>query len=367
MYKRGESRESHAYKVLLFLSLLVILIALVITNRTGWSNYLFGGVYEKSIQREIPLMDDGSTDNEESLASSTLFKIMAGGVNRELNLLGFGYVQAIGVNSESVEELVDSDKDENKVINEFGYDYGAYHNREIKVNRNSSDNNLIAEVFNQSLVFNYPQDKPQVLIYHSHTGEGYYSADTDEKGSSDERDNEKNVVAVGKALAEQLEEYGIKVVHDITIHDDKNYNKAYLESGKTIDKYLNKYGDIDLVIDLHRDGVNHKSAVTTTKLNGKNVAQIMLVLDRSNEHLKSNRKVVSNLLNITNALFPEILRSNPEKLINRTSDHFSQDKSNGALIIEVGAEFNTTDEGKETAKYFGRIIAEYLYKKYSEV
>ncbi|WBW95788.1 stage II sporulation protein P [Oceanirhabdus sp. W0125-5] len=357
MYKRV---ESGGYKVLLFISLLVILAALLIANRAGMNNYLMGGFYQKSIQREIPLMDVRSAYNEESFSSSILFEIIGSGLKRELNLLGFSYVQAKESNSESVQTIAVGQKKGNEVINEFGYDYGEYEKRNIKVNRRYSDKNLVAGVYNPQLVFNYPQDKPQVLIYHTHTGEAYGS------DKANERDNDKNVVAVGKALVNELENYGIKVIHDTTIHDDKNYNHSYKYSGKTLDKYLDKYGDMDLVIDIHRDAVDNKAAVTT-RLNGKDVAKIMFVFAKENQHFDDNYRVASDLLKISKGLFPGLVRGEGEFYRNRGINYYNQHKSKGAVLIEVGAHTNKSIEAKETAKYLGRIMAEYLYKKYSEV
>lgn len=324
-------------------------------------NYLLSGFYENSFQREIPLINVRSAyNNGESATSSTLFKIIGNGLNRELNLMGVEYVQAQGVNNQSIATSIGIDKKVNEGINGFGFDYGSYENRNIKINRKYSDKNLVAGVYSPSLVFNYPKDKPQVLIYHTHTGEGYGS------DNADERDNEKNVVAVGKELAEELKNYGITVIHDTTIHDDKDYNKAYYESVKTMDKYLNKYGDMDLVIDIHRDAVDNK-AVVTTRLNGKDVARIMFVFAKENEHFDENYKVANSLLNISQALFPGLVRDNSEIIRNHGVNYYNQHKSKGAVLIEVGAHTNKPQEAKETAKYLGRIMAEYLYKKYSEV
>ncbi|MCM1990777.1 stage II sporulation protein P [Oceanirhabdus seepicola] len=358
MYKRV---ESGGYKVLLFISLLVILISLVLVSRDGMKNYLLSGFYENSFQREIPLMDVKSAYNEgKSGTSSRLFKIIGSGLSRELNLLGVGYVQAQGVNNESIATSAGADPKRNTGNDEFSFDYGTYENRGIKVNRRYSDKNLVAGVYNPALVFNYPTNKPQVLIYHTHNGEGYGA------NKADERDNDKNVVAVGNALTEELENYGIMVIHDTTIHDDKDYDKAYYESVKTMEKYLDKYGDMDLVIDIHRDAVDNKAAVTT-RLNGKDVAKIMFVFARENEHFQDNYKVASDLLKITNSLYPSLLRGEGEFYRNHGINYYNQHKSKGAVLIEVGAHTNKPQEAKETAKYLGRIMAEYLYKKYTEV
>ena len=95
-----------------------------------------------------------------------------------------------------------------------------------------------------------------MLIYHSHTTEAYLASDKDTTKNTFNADETKNVVAVGDVIAEELEnKYGISVIHDKTVNNVPDYNSSYKNSGVILDKYLKKYGDFDLIIDLHRDGV----------------------------------------------------------------------------------------------------------------
>ena len=64
------------------------------------------------------------------------------------------------------------------------------------------------------------------------------------------------------------------------MNDKPNYTIAYENSGVTLAKYIKKYGNFDLIIDLHRDSVLDKNAVTT-KINGENVAQFSVRSDSS--------------------------------------------------------------------------------------
>ena len=43
-------------------------------------------------------------------------------------------------------------------------------------------------------------------------------------------------------------------------------------------------------------------------------------------------------------------------------DIINQDMSNNAILIEVGADINTTTEADATGKYIARLLAEYLNK-----
>jgi stage II sporulation protein P len=93
-------------------------------------------------------------------------------------------------------------------------------------------------------------------------------------------------------------------------------------------------------------------------MNGENVSKIMFVLTRKNPHFSKNSQVVSKLMNISNELFPGYTRST--FYYDFGNVYFNQDLSNNSILIEVGAHTNTHEESRNSAKYMGRIIAEYL-------
>jgi len=69
---------------------------------------------------------------------------------------------------------------------------------------------------------------------------------------------------------------------------------------------LKKYGDFDLIIDLHRDGVLGKNAITT-KINGKDSAKFMFVVTRQNPRYTKQIKLVDSMVGISNKLFPNLI------------------------------------------------------------
>lgn len=198
--------------------------------------------------------------------------------------------------------------------------------------------------------------KPQVLIYHSHTKEGF-----DTKAIQNP-DPKQNICAVGDVLQETLEkEFNINVIHDKTIHDE-NYTKSYRKSGETLDRYLKTYGKFDLVIDLHRDSVGKREPVTC-KINGKSASKYMFVVTTANPNYKNQRAIIDKLVSISNKNYPGMLRGNGIYSYKKGTGYFNQNKSPNSLLIEMGSYCNTLDEGKTTAKYLSQIIAEYLNSK----
>ena len=210
-----------------------------------------------------------------------------------------------------------------------------------------------SSVFNQALVKELSA-VPEVLIYHTHTSENY------DPNKANTTDQTTNVCAVGEALKEELEKYGIKTIHDTTVHDRDVYTKSYARSSVTLDKYLNEYGDFKLIIDMHRDSITDKNSITAN-FKGENVAKIMFVMTKKNPHFDANMKNVNSLIDISNRLFPGF--SKGVYYFNYGSLYFNQDDSENALLMEVGSYVNTTQESKNSAKYIARLIAEHLNGK----
>lgn len=216
--------------------------------------------------------------------------------------------------------------------------------------KNDSQN---TKIYDPSLKKEIDQSKPEVLIYHTHTQENYSDTVTD---SSDEN---TNVVGVGDVLAKELEEnYGISVIHDKTNHC-VSYNDSYARSAETLDKYLKKYGDFKVIIDLHRDSIKDKS-VTTTEVDGQSASKIMFVNAKNSSRYAKNKELTEKILNKTTELFPTLPRG--IHTYDRGKAAFNQNKSDGCLLFEIGSNTNTPDESKVTAECMARVIAEILNK-----
>lgn len=229
-------------------------------------------------------------------------------------------------------------------------------NKSISVYDDKKDNNSnkTVNIYNPKLKKTLNKAKPEVFIYHTHTTESFKP---EEKFSMD---HDKNVCEIGDVIVNELENnYGISVVHDKTVHDVA-YTGSYQRSGETVNRYLKKYGDFKLLIDLHRDSVDNKSAFTI-KLNGENVAKYMFVIAKNNPHFKSNMMHVNDMIQISNKLYPKLCRG--VLYYERGACASNQKKSNNSILIELGSYVNTLDEAKRTGKYLSRVIAEHLNGK----
>lgn len=208
--------------------------------------------------------------------------------------------------------------------------------------------------------------QPQVLIMHTHTCEsylredlGYYPADFYPRTT----DNGYNVSKVGDAIAEKLEAAGIGVVHDYTQHDNPSYNGSYGRSEATINKNLQQYPSIQVVLDVHRDalGSNESSKVKPTFIaNGKKAAQIMIVSGYNNSANKFpdweyNMRFALKLQQAAENRYPGMTRP-----MNFTSMQYNMYLTHGSLLIEVGTDANTLDEAVYSGSLLGDVLSDVL-------
>ena len=202
--------------------------------------------------------------------------------------------------------------------------------QKISVNE-SSDNSVT--VFSSG---EHQSFAPSVLIIHTHGTEGYRdSAKTNYRTTEAER----NVVAVGKRLAENLNEKGIPTLHCTRMFDEKSYINAYSYSYSEVSEYLSKYPSIKYVIDVHRDAIpdpNGGYAKLVAEKDGTVFAQLMIVVG-TNEAGAKHPTWIENLACAAN-LQKKICDTHPTLMrnINLRRASFNQQLCPGYFILEAG-------------------------------
>lgn len=212
------------------------------------------------------------------------------------------------------------------------------------------------------LTWDLAQEQPTVLIVHTHGTESYTQTE-EYKESSDYRtlDTGYNVVSIGEALKQVLEEGGVKVVHDKTLHDYPSFSGAYSHARKSIKEYLKEYPSIKMVLDIHRDSVEDskgKQMRFTTKVDGQTAARLMLVVGTDANGLKhpdwpENMALAVKLHAQLEKNAPGICRA-----ISFRKQRFNQDLTAGSLIVEVGSAGNTRQEALLAVRELGQAILE---------
>ena len=274
----------------------------------------------------------------------------------------------------SAERTADKDKKDADI---YDYKYtndgvtDVYGNIKIK-NTNKTQIDIEAMV-KEGADLTVTADEPSVLIYHTHTTETYQLLDrdfyaTNNKTRSDKED--RNMVRVGKAICEQLEKAGYKVIHVTDVHD-KPYTGAYSRSRETVSRYLEKYPSIQITLDIHRDAIQRSDGTKiapTVEINGEKAAQIMIISgcqEEGNEitnlpDWKHNLRFALQLQQKLEDGFPGITR--PIFFCGRS---YNMNLTHNSLLVEVGSDANTLSEAVYTGKCLGVALAR-LMKEYEK-
>ena len=202
--------------------------------------------------------------------------------------------------------------------------------------------------------------EPQVLIMHTHATESYELEDLgwfDPEYTCRRTDTALNMVAVGAAIAEQLNAAGIVTLQDATLHDYPSYNGSYERSNATVRGYLEKYPSIKVVLDVHRDAIetDEGRVKAVADVNGKTAAQVMIICgaDKNGNlpNFKQNLAFAAQWESAMESRFPGLTR--PVLFDYR---YYNQDLTTGSLLIEIGSHGNTLGE----AVYSGQLVGEAL-------
>lgn len=258
-------------------------------------------------------------------------------------------------------ELFANDKKDGG-IQEITYEkVGATHIFEnVRVKNTTETKSLnIKKVLSEPLELSVDKTKPAVLIFHSHTSEGYEMIEREwyaQGYTARTNDENRNVVRVGTEIANYLTELGYTVIHDKTIHDE-SYNDSYSKSRKTVAKHLEEHPEIQIVLDIHRDSMSQSNGDKIKPVNtiaGKKAAQLMIITGAEEGKVENfpdweyNLRFALQLQKKCETMFPGLMR--PLLFSQRK---YNMDMTRFSLLIEMGSEANTLEE----ACYSGRMLA----------
>lgn len=199
---------------------------------------------------------------------------------------------------------------------------------------------------------------PKILIFHTHSQETF---------SDSEKHKNATITDVGDYLAELLNEtYGIETLHHRGVYDKidgkLDRSKAYELARPAIEKILKDNPTIEVVIDLHRDGVG-KNTHLVTEVNGKQTAQIMFfnglcrtrtngdLGSMGNPYLSTNLAFSLQMKVAAEEKFPGFTRRNYLK-----GYKYNMDIAPKMLLIEAGAQTNTVDEVKNAMEPLAELL-----------
>lgn len=215
------------------------------------------------------------------------------------------------------------------------------------------------DLLNRNMKINVESKGPKILIFHTHSQEEFVDSTPGDPSTS--------IVGVGEYLTQLLNAKGIETIHDTGVYDIINgqldRSSAYENAEASIRPILEANPTIEVVIDLHRDGVAEETHLVTD-IGGKPTAKIMYFngLSRTrvngdidylyNPYIQDNLAFSLQMQIASETLYPGFVR--PIYLRGYRYNLHLMPKS---LLIEAGAQTNTVGEMKNAME----VLAETLY------
>lgn len=211
----------------------------------------------------------------------------------------------------------------------------------------TSDQLNAPELIQMDLRMKTGNDQPQILIYHTHSQEEFID--------SVPGDASTTIVGVGDYLTKILKEnYGYNVLHvtdTFDIVDGKlDRNQAYNYAQERISQVLEENPSIEVIIDLHRDGVADNQRLVT-EVNGKQTAKVMFFngLSRTkqngeisylpNPYIQDNLAFSLQMILACEKYYPDFART-----IYLRGYRYNLHLRPKTLLVECGAQTNTVEE-----------------------
>lgn len=289
----------------------------------------------------------------------------------ESNVLAFSsFVKPKAEEPKQEEKETEEDLSNAKPIKETTISYknpkGYYEAEGVLVKNATTYDFNPQELLDEPLKFNFSGKGPHILIVHSHSSESYTATDKNYYLPTDPdrtEDINYNVVRVGTEIVNTLKSHGIEALHDTSLHDYPSYNGSYKSSLASVQKYLEDYPSIKIVLDIHRDAMVQSDG-TKLKLiadvESKKAAQIMLLTGSNQGGLdhpdwRENLKFAMKLQRTVNSMYPGLARP-----VSFTKERYNTHTTYGSIIVEVGTTGNTLEEALVSAKMIGNAVAEFM-------
>ena len=216
-----------------------------------------------------------------------------------------------------------------------------------------------AELLGEDLTIQKDAAKPQILLYHTHSQEAF--------ADSREGEVEDTIIGVGNYLTELLtKNYGYQVIHVTEAFDmesgELDRSAAYDYAGMYLETILEENPSIEVVIDLHRDGVPENRHLVA-EINGKPTAQIMFYNGLSytiargsldylpNPYIQDNLAFSFQMEYQAAQYYPDFYRG-----IYLAGYRYNLHLRPRSVLVEAGAQTNTVQEVKNAMEPFADIL-----------
>ena len=242
-------------------------------------------------------------------------------------------------------------------LNDFEYLVSNFYTVDSVTYINPSELNA-SELLGKDLRIDLSTGGSKILIYHTHSQETFVDSDNDPSTS---------IVGIGRYLTEILNnKYKIPTMHHEGVYDLINRkldrSEAYEFAKPEVEQILAKNPSIEVVIDLHRDGVADTTHLVT-EINGKPTAQIMFfnglsrtrvngdLVGMANPYLQDNLAFSLQMKIAAETKYPGFARRNYLR-----GYKYNMDLMPRMLLIEAGAQTNTVEEMRNAMEVLADLL-----------
>lgn len=242
-------------------------------------------------------------------------------------------------------------------LNDFEYLVSNFYTVDSVTYINPSELN-VSELLGKDLRIDLSTGGSKILIYHTHSQETFVDSDNDPSTS---------IVGIGRYLTEILNnKYKIPTMHHEGVYDLINgkldRSEAYEFAKPEVEQILAENPSIEVVIDLHRDGVADTTHLVT-EINGKPTAQIMFfnglsrtrvngdLVGMANPYLQDNLAFSLQMKIAAETKYPGFARRNYLR-----GYKYNMDLMPRMLLIEAGAQTNTVEEMRNAMEVLADLL-----------
>ena len=242
-------------------------------------------------------------------------------------------------------------------LNDFEYLVSNFYTVDSVTYINPSELNA-SELLGKDLRIDLSTGGSKILIYHTHSQETFADSDNDQSTS---------IVGIGRYLTEILNnKYKIPTMHHEGVYDLINgkldRSEAYEFAKPEVEQILAENPSIEVVIDLHRDGVADTTHLVT-EINGKPTAQIMFfnglsrtrvngdLVGMANPYLQDNLAFSLQMKIAAETKYPGFARRNYLR-----GYKYNMDLMPRMLLIEAGAQTNTVEEMRNAMEVLADLL-----------
>lgn len=242
-------------------------------------------------------------------------------------------------------------------LNDFEYLVSNFYTVDSVTYINPSELNA-SELLGKDLRIDLGTGGSKILIYHTHSQETFADSDNDSSTS---------IVGIGRYLTEILnDKYKIPTMHHEGVYDlidgKLDRSEAYEFAKPEVEQILAENPSIEVVIDLHRDGVADTTHLVT-EINGKPTAQIMFfnglsrtrvngdLAGMANPYLQDNLAFSLQMKIAAETKYPGFARRNYLR-----GYKYNMDLMPRMLLIEAGAQTNTVEEMRNAMEVLADLL-----------